>query len=189
VSTLAAYLPLLRTGTAECEALLRDLLISVSSFFRDPDAFEGLARFAPTLFEGKGPEDALRVWVVGCATGEEVYSVAMVLAEIAASLKDPPRLQLFATDIDEKGYAWGREGLYPAGALGEHPAERCDGFSRRKPGVIASRSRCASWCCSPRTTCCTTRLLADGPWSAAGTCSSISSPRPRSGCWKRSISR
>ena len=134
VSTLAAYLPLLRSGRPECEALLRDLLISVSSFFRDPDAFEGLAQLAPTFFEGKGPEDTVRVWVVGCATGEEVYSVAMVLTEIAASLTDPPRLQLFATDIDEKGYAWGREGLYPAAAVANIQPERLRRFFTKEAG-------------------------------------------------------
>ena len=113
---------------------MRDLLISVSSFFRDPVAFEGLTRFAPELFEGKGPDDAVRVWVVGCATGEEVYSLAMVLMEIAASLAEPPRLQVFATDIDEKGYAWGREGLYPAAAVANIGPERLRRFFTKETG-------------------------------------------------------
>ena len=128
VGTVQDYLPLLRASSVECQALLRDLLISVSSFFRDPDAFDALALEVPALFESKGPTDTVRVWVVGCATGEEVYSLAMVLAEHAATLADPPRLQLFATDIDEHGYAWARAGLYSAAAVASVPAERLRRF-------------------------------------------------------------
>jgi two-component system, chemotaxis family, CheB/CheR fusion protein len=133
-STLEDYLAILESSNAECQALLRDLLISVSSFFRDVDAFAGLAALAPALFEGKSSADTVRVWVVGCATGEEAYSVAMVLAEQAATLADPPRLQLFATDIDEKGYAWGRSGLYTAAAVAAVPKARLDRFFTREAG-------------------------------------------------------
>jgi two-component system, chemotaxis family, CheB/CheR fusion protein len=128
VTTLQDYLPLLRASNAECHALLGDLLISVSSFFRDPDAFDALAAAAPALFDGKGPADTVRVWVVGCATGEEVYSIAMVLAEHAETLADPPRVQMFATDIDDQGYAWARAGLYSAAAVASVPPERLRRF-------------------------------------------------------------
>jgi two-component system CheB/CheR fusion protein len=134
VSTLEEYLPLLRSDRAECESLLRDLLISVSSFFRDPDAFEALAESLPALFDGKGPDDAVRIWVVGCATGEEVYSLAMALTEYATTLAEPPRVQMFATDIDEKGYAWGREGLYGAAALTDIAPERLRRFFTKESG-------------------------------------------------------
>jgi two-component system, chemotaxis family, CheB/CheR fusion protein len=134
VATLDEYLPLLQSSSAECQALLRDLLISVSSFFRDPDAFDALALLTPSLFDGKGPGDALRVWVVGCATGEEVYSIAMVLAEHAARLADPPRLQLFATDIDDHGYGWARAGLYSAAAVAGIGQERLDRFFTKEAG-------------------------------------------------------
>jgi two-component system, chemotaxis family, CheB/CheR fusion protein len=123
-ATLEDYLPVLRASETEVRALLRDLLISVSSFFRDPDAFAALAEAIPALFEAKGPEDAVRVWVVGCATGEEAYSIGILLHEHAATLADPPKIQIFATDIDEKGYAWGREAFYPASAVAEIPPER-----------------------------------------------------------------
>jgi two-component system CheB/CheR fusion protein len=132
--TLEEYLQLLQSGSAESEALLRDLLISVSGFFRDSDAFDALAELAPVLFEGKGAGDTVRVWVVGCATGEEVYSVAMVLAEHAATLDDPPRIQMFATDIDEKAYAWGREGVYDAGAVANIDPERLRRFFTKEAG-------------------------------------------------------
>ncbi|HSJ31389.1 MAG TPA: chemotaxis protein CheB [Longimicrobiales bacterium] len=141
VRTLEQYLPLLAESAAESQALLRDLLISVSSFFRDPDAFEALTALMPTLFEGKGAGDAVRVWVVGCATGEEVYSIAIVLAEHAATLADPPRLQLFATDIDEQGYAFARAGLYSTAAVaGIDPALLEKYFTREANGFRIAKS-------------------------------------------------
>jgi two-component system, chemotaxis family, CheB/CheR fusion protein len=133
-STLEDYLAVLESSSAECQALLRDLLISVSSFFRDPAAFAELVARVPALFDGKTSSDTVRVWIVGCATGEEAYSVAMVLAEHAATLADPPRLQLFATDIDEKGYAWGRAGLYTAAAVAAMPEERQRRFFTQEAG-------------------------------------------------------
>jgi len=134
VSTLADYQPLLQSSSGECQALLQDLLISVSSFFRDPEAFEALAALTPALFAGKAATDTVRVWVVGCATGEEVYSVAMVLAEHAATLADPPRVQIFATDIDEQGYAWARAGLYPVPALEAIAPARLRQFFTKEAG-------------------------------------------------------
>ena len=122
--TLEDYLPLLRRSADEAAALVRDLLISVSGFFRDPEAFAALEAAIPALFEGKGPDDAVRVWTVGCATGEEAYSIAILLREHAATLADPPQIQIFATDIDEKGYAWGREALYSPAAVADIPPER-----------------------------------------------------------------
>jgi len=134
VATLEEYLPLLRASAAEPEALVRDLLISVSGFFRDPEAFAALAEAVPALFAGKGPADAVRVWVVGCATGEEAYSIAILLREHAATLESPPQIQIFATDIDAKGYAWGREALYPPAAVAGISPERLRRFFTREPG-------------------------------------------------------
>jgi two-component system CheB/CheR fusion protein len=134
VEGLEEYLPLLRESEAEAAALERDLLISVSGFFRDPDAFAALAGIVPALFEGKGPGDAVRVWVAGCATGEEPYSLAILLDEHAATLVHPPQVQIFATDIDEKGYAWGREALYPTPAVAEIPPERLQRYFTQEAG-------------------------------------------------------
>ncbi|MET0397663.1 MAG: chemotaxis protein CheB [Longimicrobiaceae bacterium] len=128
------YLPLLRESEGEAGALERDLLISVSGFFRDPEAFAALAGVLPSLFDGKGPEDAVRVWVPGCATGEEPYSLAILLDEHAATLEHPPQVQIFATDIDEKGYAWGREAFYPASAVAEIPPERLQHYFTQEAG-------------------------------------------------------
>jgi two-component system CheB/CheR fusion protein len=132
--TLEEYLSVLRAREDEPAALMRDLLISVSGFFRDAPAFTALAGALPALFAGKGPGDAVRVWVVGCATGEEAYSIGILLREHAATLESPPQIQMFATDVDEKGYAWGREALYPPGAVAEIAPERLRRFFAREPG-------------------------------------------------------
>ncbi|MBV8359940.1 MAG: chemotaxis protein, partial [Deltaproteobacteria bacterium] len=111
---LSAYLELLRGNPQEIIALLRDLLITVTNFFRDAEAFEALEKEAiPQLFEDKGPNDQVRLWSVGCATGEEAYSLAILLAEYAARLSQSPKLQVFATDIDERAIMQAREGRYP----------------------------------------------------------------------------
>ena len=134
ITTLPEYQRLLDASSTESHALLQDLLISVSSFFRDPDAFAAFAAQLPAVFEGKGAADSVRVWVIGCATGEEVYSIAMLLTEHAATLADPPRLQLFATDIDEPGYAWARAGLYSAAAVAGVTPARLQRFFNKEPG-------------------------------------------------------
>lgn len=116
-------------------------MISVSGFFRDPEAFAALAGAVPALFDGKGPDDAVRVWVAGCATGEEPYSLAILLDEHAATLEHPPQVQIFATDIDEKGYAWGREALYPASAVAEIPPERLQRYFTQEAGGYRVRKQ------------------------------------------------
>ena len=107
-----AYLRFIRAHPSEPDALLRDLLISVTNFFRDRDAFTVLQAALPAIFRGKGPADSVRVWVAACATGEEAYSVAMLLKEYAATLEQPPTLQVFATDLDENAIQTAREGKY-----------------------------------------------------------------------------
>ncbi|HEX2092767.1 MAG TPA: chemotaxis protein CheB [Longimicrobiaceae bacterium] len=136
VASLKDYLPLLRESETETRALVRDLLISVSGFFRDPDAFAALAGVVPALFEGKGPGEAVRVWVAGCATGEEAYSIAVLLDEHVATLEHPPQVQIFATDIDEKGYAWGAEPQPDRPGAGRPP----DGAAHRTPPGLPAGS-------------------------------------------------
>ena len=86
----------------EMQLLFRDLLIGVTNFFRDAAAFEALSgAVIPKLFEGKGANDTLRIWVPACATGEEVYSLAILTREYMDTLRTPPKVQIFATDIDE----------------------------------------------------------------------------------------
>jgi PAS domain S-box-containing protein len=110
---LNAYSHFMHDNPAEATALLKDLLISVTNFFRDAGSFEVLERdIIPRLFEGKTADDQVRVWVPGCATGEEAYSVTMLLSEYAAKLPFAPQIQVFATDIDEDAIATAREGFY-----------------------------------------------------------------------------
>ena len=118
VSTPDAYVALLCRDPAEAQALFRDLLINVTSFFRDADAFDNLETLViPRLFEGRGATDTVRVWVPGCATGEKVYSIAILLREHMDGLADVPRVQVFATDIDDHALSIARSGRYPAGLL------------------------------------------------------------------------
>src|SRR5579875_3189287 len=114
LSDINSYLSFLRENPDEVPALLRDLLITVTNFFRDREAFESLRQEAvPKLFADNSANDQVRVWVVGCATGEEAYSIAMLLCEHAARLSEAPKIQIFATDIDDKAIAEARECRYP----------------------------------------------------------------------------
>ena len=112
---LSEYYEVLRESTDEAQALLSDLLISVTTFFRDHDAFEALAtQGLPGLFEGRELDATIRVWVSGCATGEEAYSIAMLLQEEAAKHELRPPIQMFGSDLDARALAVAREGRYPA---------------------------------------------------------------------------
>jgi two-component system CheB/CheR fusion protein len=97
-------------------------------FFRDPGAFRALADLLPPLFEGKGPDESVRVWVAGCGTGEEAWSIAILLAEHAATLPHPPAVQLFATDTDAAACTRGRTALYLASTVAGVPAARLKRF-------------------------------------------------------------
>lgn len=131
--TIEAYHRYLRERPPELANLLRDFLISVTNFFRDPDAYEVLATdVIPALFDHKGPGDQVRIWVAGCATGEEPYSFAILLLEHAARLDTPPHLQVFATDIDEASLSEARRGYYAAGIAADVSGERLDRFFVRE---------------------------------------------------------
>src|SRR4051794_7733111 len=131
LDTIEAYLERLRQDPQEVNALFRDLLISVTNFFRDADAFEALARaVVPKLFEGRGADEVVRVWVPGCATGEEVFSLAILLREHMDGLTALPRVQLFATDIDERALSVARAARYPGPLLdGISPERRARFFT------------------------------------------------------------
>ena len=118
VRTLPEYRALLETDAAEHKALLGDMLIGVTNFFRDREAFESIERdIIPELFKDKGPTDEVRAWVAACATGEEAYSMAMLLADQAAQSEHPPGFQVFASDIDERAITNARGGSFPAAII------------------------------------------------------------------------
>ncbi len=126
---LDAYIALLRQDPDEAGKLFRDLLISVTGFFRDGESFAALASLAfPAIFQGRGADDTVRIWVPGCATGEEAYSLAILASEQAAGRQAGPRVQIFATDIDEGALAVARSGRYPAAMMTDVSPERLAHF-------------------------------------------------------------
>ena len=129
VTQLTDYVVRLEQDQDEVVLLFRDLLIGVTTFFRDADAFEAVKRVVvPRLFEGKRANDAVRVWVPGCATGEEAYSLAILLREHMDDLAVSPQVQVFATDIDEAAIATARSGRYPATLLDGLSPDRRERF-------------------------------------------------------------
>jgi two-component system CheB/CheR fusion protein len=129
VSSVEQYVERLRKDIKEADQLFRDLLISVTHFFRDPDAFQTLARQAiPRIFEHAGAEGGLRVWTPGCATGEEAYSVAILLREEMARRDHWPKVQVFAGDIDDEALEFARTAHYPEGIAEHVTPARLDKF-------------------------------------------------------------
>ena len=128
----ADYVAFIKDHPEEADLLFRDMLIGVTTFFRDLTSFEGLESLVlPRLFENKGEGDVVRVWVPGCATGEEAYSIAILLTEFRARRAPGPRLQVFATDVDDNALAIARLGRYPAKLLeGMAPARLARCFVR-----------------------------------------------------------
>lgn len=126
---LPAYAAFLQQHPDEKTSLLKDLLISVTNFFRDPKAFEVLREeVIPLLFQNKTAQDQVRIWVAGCATGEEAYSIAMLCAERTMHLIDAPRIQIFATDIDDAALSRAREGFFTINDAADVSQERLNNF-------------------------------------------------------------
>ena len=137
---LPSYRDLQRRDASESHALFKDLLIGVTQFFRDREAFLVLEHtVVPQIFLGKGPADTVRVWVAACSTGEEAYSLAMLLADHAATLADPPAIQVFASDIDAQAIRTARAGLYPAAIAQDVPLERLQRYFTIENGAYKVR--------------------------------------------------
>lgn len=129
ISDLEDYLQYLRENSDEITLLYKDMLIGVTSFFRDPEAFQVLAqRVLPELVARCDSDNPIRVWVSGCSTGEEAYSVAMLLTEQFLSQTKLPNIQIFGTDIDEDALEVARQGIYPASIDQEVSQERLAHF-------------------------------------------------------------
>ncbi|MDP2137445.1 MAG: chemotaxis protein CheB, partial [Candidatus Didemnitutus sp.] len=133
-NTLASYADFLRGNPKELDALYADALINVTSFFRNADAFEALKRdvFLPLLQSGS--DESVRVWVVGCSTGQEAYSVAMAFTECAGQAAHPRKLQMFATDLNEANLDKARHGLYPKSIVQDVSPERLRRFFVEEDG-------------------------------------------------------
>jgi two-component system, chemotaxis family, CheB/CheR fusion protein len=133
IEELSSYLTFLRLHPHEVMALRQDLLAPITNFFRDQEAFDALAAELPKLFADKFPGDQMRVWVPGCATGEEAYSIAILLSEGAAKLKAPLSMQVFATDLDQGSINVGRAALYPETITADVSEERLRLFFFKEP--------------------------------------------------------
>jgi two-component system, chemotaxis family, CheB/CheR fusion protein len=130
---LAQYYDVMRDNSEEAQALLGDLLISVTTFFRDSEAFELLARdIVPALFQGKEMDETIRIWVSGCATGEEAYSFAILLLEGASKHPIRPQIQVFGSDLDSRALASAREGRFPMAIETDVSEERLRRFFTRE---------------------------------------------------------
>ncbi|MEI7633626.1 MAG: chemotaxis protein CheB [bacterium] len=115
IERVTEYVRFLQHTPAEIESLFRDLLIGVTSFFRDPEAFAAFEeQVIPNLFAGKPTDALIRVWSPGCSTGEEAYSIAILLQERMETVKQSFKVQVFATDIDMQAIEQARAGVYPA---------------------------------------------------------------------------
>ena len=129
VNSLNDYVRNLEQNPAEVYALFQDLLIGVTSFFRNPTAFEALKeKVIPNLFTGKHPDSTIRIWVPGCSTGEEAYSIGILLKEQMEMLKKNFKVQIFATDIDSRAILKARSGVYPSTISLDISPERLNRF-------------------------------------------------------------
>ncbi|MDP3089621.1 MAG: CheR family methyltransferase [Nitrospira sp.] len=129
IENLKSYLRFVLSNPHELDALFQELLIGVTSFFRDPQAFEVLEqKVLPALVEGKPEGTTLRLWVAGCSTGEEAYSLAILLREYLTEKKLRLTVQIFASDLDSRAIDQARAGLYPVGIAGDLTPVRLQRF-------------------------------------------------------------
>jgi two-component system CheB/CheR fusion protein len=137
-----AYLKRLGEDPSEVMALFHDLLISVTDFFRDESAFETLgAQIMPLLTADRDARDTIRIWVPGCATGQEAYSLAILVQENMAAGSAHPKVRIFATDIDEPALAIARSARYPDIGLENVSKKRKDRFFRRDGSSCQRQSK------------------------------------------------
>ena len=133
LSTLETYLDHLRQNSIEASALFNDILIGVTSFFRDRESWEKLETVVlPQILKGKDSGDMVRAWTIGCSTGEEAYGLAILLLESADRLEIRPQIQVFASDLDENAIRRAREGLYPTAIEADVSPERLERFFTRE---------------------------------------------------------
>ena len=135
IENVADYAEQLRSLPHEAEKLFRDLLISVTRFFRDHEAFESLeTKVIPAILADPAVTDPIRIWVSGCATGEEAYSVAIIFREAMTRANSRRQIQIFATDLDDQAITQARSGLYPSSITSDMTPERLAAFFVRENG-------------------------------------------------------
>ena len=129
------YAHFLKENTAEARLLFKELLINVTSFFRDADAFVELKKeILPALLNGKPADFVFQVWVAACATGEEAYSIAILLRELMDEARQTFKVQIYSTDLDDAAIAFARAGIYPLNIAQDVSPERLQRFFAREEG-------------------------------------------------------
>ena len=126
IAMIETYVDSLRRNPDEVLQLFRELLIGVTSFFRDPESFAALSRLVLVPLLQRRRNEQVRIWVPGCATGEEAYTLAILVREAMEQMPDPPEVQIFATDVDERALSVARQGIYPAGIAEDVSSERLE---------------------------------------------------------------
>ena len=139
LESLKGYVRFLQEHPEDLDHLFKELLIGVTSFFRDADAFEALIRALPELLSSRAEKQLLRVWVPGCSTGEEAYSIAILIRECLDRLKQPLGVQIFASDLDPEAINVARLGRYPAGIALDVTAGRLEQFFVREKDTFLVR--------------------------------------------------
>src|SRR5262249_41614636 len=135
IADVEGYIRYLREHPSEATSLYQDLLIHVTRFFREPDSFELLATTVfPEVIDNRADDDPLRLWVPGCATGEEAYSAAITLMETLGDRAPERRVQIFATDVSENAIEHARAGVYPLSISADVSSERLKRFFTRADG-------------------------------------------------------
>ena len=142
ITTIDEYLKYAQQTPTELLALFHDLLIGVTKFFRDPELFEKFENLIiPRLFSGLRDDMTLRIWVPGCSTGEEAYSIAILLSEYSKAAGKKTKVQIFSTDINSRSITYAREGRYPSSIASDISTERLERYFTREPdsGIYAIR--------------------------------------------------
>jgi two-component system CheB/CheR fusion protein len=135
LENLEEYVTYLRSHSAEVQALYEDVLIHVTSFFRDPEAFETLQiKLFPTIVKDKAPGEQIRIWVAGCSTGEEAYSLAICLLEFLENQAIKPSIQIYATDISDLAIEKARTGFYKQSMVADVSPQRLQRFFTQVEG-------------------------------------------------------
>ena len=136
IDEISAYVRYLNEHPEEVQALFKDLLIGVTQFFRDPEAFEALRlRLVPKYIQNKPDGYIFRIWIPGCGTGEEAYSIAMLFVECMAEAKRDFKVQIFGTDIDEDAINHARAGLYTPNIAADVTPDRLRRFFLKEDGM------------------------------------------------------
>lgn len=136
IQEMATYVRFLQENRGEVDKLFKDLLIGVSNFFRDPQAFEALQeKVIPQIYENRPPDRDVRIWIPACSTGEEAYSIAILMLEYIKKLNVDYRIQVFATDIDNDSIEVARMGKYPASIAADVSADRLKQFFTTEDSV------------------------------------------------------